>query len=151
MPGTHSAVGDICYLLRFVYITLYLESGMPRRGKPTAGHRMRLETPSPSLALPLPLLIPSPCVALCHCFTYFYYTCRQHFNMCLLRWAGQGWNMLVVWAWQVNRRNMMPEKVKQQCSAAGGGGGWLKYFKYIHVYIDQINQRHFFNCFAWYR
>lgn len=46
-----AAVGDICYLLRFVYITLYLESAMPEQcqAKPSAGNN-----PSPPTSSPLP-------------------------------------------------------------------------------------------------
>lgn len=82
-----AAVGDICYLLRFVYITLYLESAMPEQ--------CQAKPPLP----PLPFR-PLSSAALCHWFTYFSYTCRQHFNMCVV----------CAWAWHVNRGNSMPEK-----------------------------------------
>lgn len=116
-----AAVGDICYLLRFVYITLYLESAMPEQcqAKPSAG--------SPSSLPPLPFR-PLSSAALCHWFTYFSYTCRQHFNMCLCCVRGRGMSTGETRC----RKSQTAEKKK------GEGGAflqhtWLKYFN-IYVY-----------------
>lgn len=54
--NNEAAVGDICYLLRFVYITLYLESAMPEPRQGRAGQTK----PSPQLVTPSPPLICCP-------------------------------------------------------------------------------------------
>lgn len=101
------AVVDICYLLRFVYITLYLKSGIPRlhRQGPqlvTGCSRRESEFSPPPFPLPrspFSTRYALPFVIALHIST----TLAVSILICVYFVHGRGRYKKMLWAWHVNR------------------------------------------------